>query len=489
MIIPTRQISFTVPQTAFALSKKKETYLEWGRGGGKSTVIALRIKDIVENMPRAKCGIVGSTYQQLLTRTLPSTIEGLELLGYVKDLHYFVGKRPPTNWKWQEAYQPPLTYDNYITFYNGTGFQLISLDNINSGRGLNLDAVIGDEAALFDFEKLSANVLLSVRGNIHRFKHTWLHQSLLFTSTTPLTLKGRWFTNQQEHAKKQPKDILYMVASSRYNFDILGAEFFRKNKRMSTTLMYNAEIECIRPGRVQTGFYPAFDEVFHTYQASNDDFVLGAGSDLIMLKRQVPDIDLKLNQPIDVACDYGAKINTIVCGQMNEGDRYNILNALFVKSPDTIKELGQKFCDYYHFHRCKEVNYYVDHTGIPRNANGSSYADEFQKILESNGWTVNRIYVGQAPGHNVKYVFMDQLLKESEPSLPLIRMNAENCKTLIISIQQAGTKEGKNGVEKDKSPERNANAVDEETTHFSDAFDTLVYFKFKDGLTASGYYV
>jgi len=487
MSLPQVDIKFNVPQALFAMVQRKETYLEWGRGTGKSTVIAWRIKDIVKHMPRSKNGIVGSTYQQLLTRTLPSTIEGLELLGFKKDVHYFVGKRPPPEWKWEEAYQPPLTFDNYITFYNGTGFQLISLDNPNSGRGLNLDSVIGDEAALMDFEKLSYNVLLSNRGNIHRFKHTYLHHSLLFASTTPVTVRGKWFTQQEEKANQDPNKISYIIAPSTYNFENLGVDFFRINKRLSTQLMYNAEIMCIRPTRSATGFYPAFDEIIHTYLASNDNYVFGSEYDLNILKGKVPDADV-LNAPIDVACDYGAKINTLVCGQL-VSERFNVLNAMFVKTPKTIADLAAEFCQYYSFHKCKEINYIVDHTAIPRNANGSSYADEFQKVMEQNGWSVNRIYVGQAPHHAVKYVFMDQLLKEETQSLPRVRFNAENCKYLIISIQQAAVKEGRNGVEKDKTPERNQHAIDEETTHFSDAFDTLVYFKFKDGLAQRGSFV
>jgi hypothetical protein len=76
----------------------------------------------------------------------------------------------------------------------------------------------------------------------------------------------------------------------------------------------------------------------------------------------------------------------------------------------------------------------------------------------------------------------------SEPNLPIVSLNKMNCKNLIVSIQQAGAIDGTNGIEKDKRSERNTNAVDEETTHFSDAFDTLVFFKYKDRMASSGWY-
>ncbi len=481
------EITLTTPQLLFTMAETPETYLEMGRGSGKSTIIAWRIKEIVKHLPRAKFGIVGSTYQQLYTRTLPSTVEGLELLGFKKDIHYVVGKQPPKEWKWLEPYQPPLRYDNFILFYNGTGFQLISLDNPDSSRGINLDGAIGDEAALLDKDKLSANVLLSNRGNIHRFNH-WLHHSTLFASTTPLSKKGRWFTNQEEEALRAPKKITYIIASSRYNFHNLGKEYFAMNKRLLTPLMYDAEIECIRPGRVQTGFYPSFDTNRHTYNASNDDYVMSANADLLVLKGSIPDVDVK-PIPFDLSFDYGAKINTLVIAQ-EDGELYRIINAMFVKDPNGIVDLVEDFCKRYESHPVKEVNYWYDHTAIPRDAvRTTSFAEEVQRVLENNDWTVNMIYCGQAPRHDTKHLVINRILKEEESNLPRIRLNAERCKYLVISIEHAGARDGKNGIEKDKRPERDGKSVDEETTHFSDAFDTLIYFKFKDGIQEQGFYV
>lgn len=489
MILPEKSIKFTTPQGLFSLAQQKHQSLEWGRGGGKSTVIAWRIKEIVKYMPRAKVGIVGSTYQQLLTRTLPSTIEGLELLGFIKDQHYFVGKKPPASWKWDEPYQPPLNYDNFIIFYNGTGFQLISLDNSDSGRGLNLDAVIGDEAALFDKEKLDYNVLLSNRGNIHRFSHTWLHHSELFVSTTPLSIDGRWFVQLEELARNNPTEYFHLIAESTYNVENVGWDYFKNLQRKLTPISYNAEVLCIRPGRAQTGFYPSFNEQHHTVNVSNDSYVQNLKYNIDKLRGAIPDADVIKSQPIDVACDYGARINSLTAGQQHQHN-YQIINGMFVKSPLTIMDLAQEFCNYYHWHETKEVNYIYDHTAEYKDAvRTTTFADEFTKVLESNGWKVNRIYVGQAPLHSTKYIFFDLLFREETISLPKIRINKNTCKYLIVSILQAGAKEGRKGIEKDKAPEKKKEAIDEETTHLSDAFDTLVYFKFKDNLEASGWYV
>lgn len=484
--------SYHLAQLMFAMSKHKHTNLDWGRGTGKSTVLAYRMKDIAYNLARSKTAIPGETYKQLLTRTLPSTIEGLELLGLKKNQHFFVNQRPPRQWRWQEAYQPPLEYDGVISFYTGACFQLISLENDTGGRGPNYDAVIGDEAGLMDATRLSNNVLASNRGNMDRFNNHWLHHSTLFASSTPQTKKGRWFLDQKEEAIKNPKEVLYLQAPSTMNRHNLGEEFFKTCKRLMTDLQYNAEILCIRPDSVENGFYPSFKEELHTYDASNVNYLFGLGSDVDKLREvnSRSDSDVRSDYPIDIACDWGANINCLVAGQDAQiGNEYNIINALYVKSPQTLRELAAKFCDYYSSHQRKRVNFYYDHTAVFKDASRvTSFADEFTKALVDRGWEVNRIYVGQAPSHSSRYLFWDIVFKEDgSNTLPFVRYNKNNCSYLIVSMQQAGALEGKNGIEKDKRPEKRKDAIHEELTHFTDAMDTLVYFKFKGRVTNTGY--
>jgi hypothetical protein len=493
MDLPEREITFTIPQALFARSRHKQSSLEWGRGGGKSTVLGYRMKDVVNHLPRAKFGIVGSNYAQILSRTLPSTIEGLELLGFKKDLHYFVGRRPPKEWRWQEAYQPPLTYDNYISFYNGTGFQMISLENGDGGRGLNLDGCIGDEAALFNKDKLDNNVLLCIRGNLHRFSHHWLHQSHLFTSTTPVSVTGdgRWFIDLEEEARKNPKEVMHMIAKSAFNFENLGANYFKMLRRKLTPLAYSTEVDCIRPGRVQNGFYPKFSSLIHTYMSSNDNYVFGLNYDLEALRKVHSSFygDVNPNQYLEIAFDYGAAINTLVVGQLH-GEVFRIPKAMHVKSPDTVLTLAQEFCDYFRNHINKEVHYHYDHTAHYRDAvRTTSFADEIEAVLRKNGWNVVMHYHGQAPLHLTKFAHMEKVLGEKESNYPRIRINSLACEHLIISIEQAGAYDGPKGIQKDKRPEKRKNVVDEETTHYSDAFDTLVFFRFKNGLNQDSYLV
>jgi len=70
----------------------KTIVLEWARGSGKSTILGWFVKEAVKQMPRATGVIVCETYQQALSRTLPSTKAGLEMFGIYEGIDYVVGK-------------------------------------------------------------------------------------------------------------------------------------------------------------------------------------------------------------------------------------------------------------------------------------------------------------------------------------------------------------------------------------------------------------
>lgn len=484
---------YNLAQFIFFNSTHKYANLEGGRAVGKSTIGAKRMKDFTYELPRSKIALPGNSYKNLLKNTLPSAINGLELLGFKNNEHFVVGRRPNSQWRWPTAHEPPLDYEGVISFYTGTTFQLISLENDYGGRGINFDGVIGDEAAIMDVTKLTNNILASNRGNIDRYRHHWLHHSTLFMSSTSQTKDGEWFHKRQLEALKHPNEILYLIAPSTINAHNLGKDFFEENKRTMYPSQYNAEILCIRNDKVENGFYPYFEEQLQCYDATNINYLFGLNYNLEALREDnsKSDSDIQNDKPIDVACDWGTNINCVVCGQDAPlGNQYNIMNALYVKAPLTIPDLAYKFADYYSNHSKKEVNFYYDHTAQPKGAvTGTSYADEFTKALTSKGWKVNRIYVGQAPDHKSKYIFFIKVYKEDGSTrLPRVRYNKNNCKQLVVSIQQAGAIEGRNGIEKDKRPEKRKNAIHEDTTHLSDANDTLIYFKFKGRLGSAGWF-
>ncbi|WGU67970.1 hypothetical protein QIU18_02545 [Capnocytophaga canimorsus] len=61
-------------------------------------------------------------------------------------------------------FQAPNSWNNVVHFANDYILILVSLEDSNSGRGLNSYNVIGDEAALLEQERLFNNVLTTNRA-------------------------------------------------------------------------------------------------------------------------------------------------------------------------------------------------------------------------------------------------------------------------------------------------------------------------------------
>jgi ABC-type phosphate/phosphonate transport system ATPase subunit len=67
------------------LGLDKTIVLEWARGAGKSTILRLVSKEAV-NKCHVQQVFLWVTYQQMLSRTLPSTKAGLDMFGFMRAL-------------------------------------------------------------------------------------------------------------------------------------------------------------------------------------------------------------------------------------------------------------------------------------------------------------------------------------------------------------------------------------------------------------------
>lgn len=463
--------------------------IEGGRGLGKSTSIAYQMFKIVTDMPRSNNILVGQTYQQILTRTLPSTIAGLERLGLRKDHDYFVGRRANRKLKWDEPHQPPLDYARSIHFWTGAVFNLVSQDRAGSGRGLNTDSVIGDECNLLDIEKLNIDTLATMRGSDPRLKDRDMFMTTFFVGTTPLDQIGKWMYKKELEAVADPKSLLYLRASSFENFDNLGEEWFKMMKRSMPDFLYNAEILNIRPARIEDGFYPLLSEN-HFYVNYNYDFYDSIGNRIgIESVDSRGDADCNPYQPLEISVDWGASINCMVVCQQ-DGDELKFINEFYVKSPKILDHLfTEKFIPYYQHHQKKEIFFWYDRNGNSKIANSEmTFFEQARKILEDAGWEVYPMSRGLDPFHQDKFILWNMLLSEEEAHYPVIRFNRANCKCTIVSMQNAPAKDLK-GITKDKSSERKKEFPQEEATHFSDAADIIVYGKFKDLLQGRSIFI
>jgi hypothetical protein len=482
-MIQIKKVQLTIPQMIFDLAKQPKKYFEGGRGAGKSTLIGKRVRDIAVFLPRSSNALVGSTYSQILSRTLPSTVEGLEMFGLFQDVDFVVG-RCGKKLGYEMPYQPPsgpMGWNNIIHFSNGSIFQLVSLDNPNSGRGLNSSTITADEAALLDQEKLYINVKATNRvSKAALYKNHYLIGSESYYSSTPLNKKGKWFVEMEKKAKENPKKYFFLKASSLSN-PYLRKEWFAEMKdECPSELIYNAEILNIRPKEITDGFYANLIPEKHYYTDYNNTYLETIG---VTSKKEHfncnQDNDVEVHRPLIVSLDFGV-FNCVVVSQLQD-DKYKILNSFHVKSPKLLDDLFiEQFIPYYQPHQEKIVYLYGGHDGNNRLPNHSkTLFEQVEDLLRQHGWKVHRMSKGAAATHADKYLLINAMLK-GNASLPKIQINEHNNKDLIFSLEHAEAREGRNGVEKNKSSERNASILQQHATHLSDAFDIPIITMFND---------
>lgn len=488
-----KKLIYNLAQLAFIVSvkvtKAKVFILEWGRGTGKSTIIGRHIYDCVCQMPRSTGGLVGATYAQIKTRTLPSTIQGLEQHGVYKDQHYVIGKLPPKEWNWPSPYQSILDPTNCIFWWNGTVTVFISLDGgASSGRGLNLDWGVGDEAALFDKEKFATDVDLTIRGNRYQkahypdgtfkfYKDCRLHHSLLLATSTPLTTEGMWILEYEDQARANPDKVQFLRASAVVNILNLGKDFFERSKASMPDFLYEAEVLNKRVRQIRDGFYPKFNERLHTYQAYDNQYYKDLPIDVA--PTCLGDSDLIPEQSLHLAMDWGTNINCMIVSQVLP-DELRILKNFYVLAPKILDDvIKDHFIPYYAPHRAinNKIYLYYDPSGNIHTANSRlTFAQQAAQLLRQAGWDVITMTRGtNNESHEKKYRLCLDLFGEASTKYPKIRMNSSNCRELIISMKNSPAKKGaRTAIQKDKKSERNKKVQQQHATHFSDTFDILV---------------
>lgn len=519
-----KRVYFNKPQRTTQLIGANTTVIVAGRRTGKTDSIAAPF--VLRNMQRMKGstgGIVVPTYKHGLTNTIPGLLAAWKRWGFIKDVHYVIGRKPPKHF--EKPIIEPASYEHVITFYNGSCAILISQDRPGSSNSLTLSWLLIDEAKFIDYEKLKDETL-PANGGIKSFfgKHSYNH-AIMILSDMPQTKKGSWFMHYE---KKMDKELIeaikgavaeiyavkqkireyrnkavkvprylrsrlrwldrslnqmrsvavyYKEYSSIENLQLLGENYIKQMKRDLTPLTFQTSILCKRIGIAKDGFYSSMKEVLF-YNASDFDYLdsLGLGNDFDpdALDSRA-DRDLLPDEPICIGMDYNANINCIVAGQP-VASRLNVIKSFYVKFQFKIPAVVQNFCEYYKFHGCKRVIFYYDSTALGSNyaVNDQDYAWVIQHEFEKNGWEVEPVYLGNPMKHDEKYLLINRGFEGRQRLQP--HFNRQNNEDLILAMQTAGVLRGRNGFQKNKSGEKKNESEEdllEHRTDFSDAFDTL----------------
>lgn len=447
-----------------------------GRGFGKSFVNGIRIMMHVYNMPKSRGLFLGATYTQILTNTLLPIKSAWAWFGYTEGVHFVVGKRPP-EW-FDKPYMKPDRYENTISWWNGCIVVLASMDRPQLNRGGNNDWVVADEALLIKKEDYDRNIAPSIRGSHTSLKGSKGHLSESFTSSMPFGTTGKWLLDMQAKAKDADQDTYYISGTSWHNRVILGDNVLKKWERNMSPITYAIEV---MNQQVQYGslFYPSLT-ARHFYSGENYSHIDTLGYNIKGARDSRWDADCDPAKPLDISHDWGA-FNCLVIGQQSTTDTYHIINAMYVTHPHIIDDLANKFCEYYQHHKNKTIYQWGDKSGNKREANAkSSYFEQFANILRKKGWRVIMQKVGDIESLT-RHEFFNRMHRDGNPIN--IEYNATNCKDLRIALETAPMKDSK----KDKSSENNPNVKQQHATHFTDAHDYLIYWKFISLTSTAGY--
>jgi hypothetical protein len=515
-----QQFTLNKPQWRSYMTLAKVIVNVWSRGTGKTFYQAVKILILIHVMPRGLFALVGRTLDQMVQNTLPFMFDALGQLGYTewngKTGHYVIGKRPPEHWP--KPYATRLKYEKSITFYTGATFMLISQERAGSGRGPSIDAILADEGLMLKAEQLRKEVFAANRGP-SKWGDTPYHHSIEIWSSMPFVGMGQWLKDYAKYYEEEfqidiikqnndaanlmlqfidspnPKEEIelwgeiakhltndpYKVSSKGiyYNeavvFDNIKNLGWAYIKMLRSTMLdteFKVEVLNMAINLMGDKFYHLDEELLYDPPSYYEERGL-EGVSLHSVKPYDLDTDVVRHEPLDIACDANASINTLVVGQHLQ-DEYRVLNGLFVKKPKWISHNAQLFCDYYANHPKKEVNFFYDHTFVGVDAGRPvSFADQYIEVFQKNGWNVNAIYIGQAAGHLTRYEVVNKHLQQIDGRTPIV-FNRMRTKDLWTALDSTGIRTVNGETKKDKRPEGDSKVKQEHAPHFSDAFDTLV---------------
>jgi hypothetical protein len=532
------KLHYNKPQLLVHLVMAQIIVCVWGRRTGKTEgPMADFTLNNVFSMPRSNGFLVGTTYEQLLTRTLPPLVAAWARRGYHEGVHYWIRRFPPAQLKVPKAYRTPLKADHYIQWFNGSGIYLVSQDRPGTINGVSTQWGAGDEAKFLNVNKLREETLLTLSGNAEHFGHMSCYLSLMFCSDMPTTSRGTWLLDyeammdkesvqaillvqqlrhqllaeleddtlsQRKRAEREKrvveldgylnelrKDLVYYSeATTLDNIHALGLAPIKQFKRTLNEMVFNSSVLNKKVLKVENGFYSLLSEDAHAYDAINYDYL-----DKLKMDYSAPleadsrhDADVNRQEPLDVALDYNNAINSLVVGQ-EYGQEYRCVNSLFVLGAEglLLRDVVKKFCKYYKCHENKVVNYFFDHTAVARSASTNlSFADEVMQEFRAQGWIVVERNIGQSSSHHSRYLFWAMLFN-GDSRLPRWGYNRTRFAQAAVSMQQAPVKRIGEFFKKDKGSERtNSGVPPEQATHLSEATDTLIWGRLRSKIGNAG---
>lgn len=441
-----KPVYFHSKQIEFAQAPQRVKCAVAPRGWGKSTLIALIIYDWMRLMPRGKVFLASTTYDQIENAILPVMREKWAEFGLKEDLHYVVGKKPPS--RWHKPYKPPKKYDRVITFFNGFTIALLSAERMNARRGGSYDAGVVDEAAFVKFAAFRSVFSASIRGNLGRFPKS-VHRSLIILTSRPRNHEQRWVYIFRELAKKKPESVLYMEGGGYDNIAALGKEWYDEQRDNMGEMEYLIEVLNQDVEELPNGFYNKYRSHTHEYTPTYD------------VRGKMTDIDR--NALLEVSLDYGGWFSCFTVYQEHyELNQERLKRRYWIKT-ENIEQLVDDFCKDNEAHEFKYVRLWGEPRMWDKTAKGK-IATIVVNRFEVKGWSCDIMTPAgyKTELHKEQYQFMLKVLEHKDDSLPALLINKDACPDVISAIKMSDVLPD---MGLDKSPEKKRDFPQEHATH------------------------
>jgi hypothetical protein len=466
-------------QKAFLLSKAKTRLMLAGRGSGKTRGgIGYGSAMRVQMLPQSKTFLAGPNFGHILNNLMGEITEAWRTLGWERDKHFVLWRRPPKNWT--QPFKAPEKYEYTASFRNGSCINLLSMARPDLIRGLSLDGGDWDEFALAEKENWTDIVLPTLRGNIDKFGHHYLHRNVNFLTSIPRTSRGYHVYEIEEKFKEEVKrrgenntiDYYFLEANARDNILFWGEDGIERLRRDMGHLRFSVEVMNERLSKAERAFYHKYNpdtKTGHAYVAEYDYAFDDENWKLQGTKDVVKD------EILEVSFDFG-HFNSCTVWQERNGVEYCV-KEFFKEGNNTLSDLVKEFCKYFENHKCKVVQVWGEPRGHNPKDNAVTSYETIANTFNKLGWSIN---IGVTAGyrtefHAERYDFINEIFSEYREDLPKIRISKEGAPYLDLTLQ---TTEVKKDKEKDKSLELKKEFPQEKATHLTDTFDYYIMQKY-----------
>lgn len=520
------------------LIKPKNLVFIGGRGTAKSTdIIAERSIDICYDMPRSPLAFVADTYVNLMTNIVPAVLIGWERKKWFeydasKNFgHYVVDSKPPDSFA--KPFIKTFDYKHTITTFLGNKFFLISLDRSSISAGISVVHHFIDECKYAREDRVS-KLFPTLRGDAKLYGDSNYYMGQTFCTDMPNPTIGEhdWVMRLEKnmnkeqivkiiqtalivnqlnvdlinanHDNKSNSEIeninnnlhkwsqrlnkirqgstFFYIVSSFANADVLTLNYFKNlfetldfEEFKSSVLSIKAKLE--KGARFYGNLKPShFYEDSYNYQYY-DQFGL-----LDNIKQNSLGLKyIQHDQIIEAGYDAG-NMMSLVIGQ-EQGNVYRVLKNFYTLTPEWIKELANKFLEFFSQHKRKTLHLYYDRSANAYSKSKQDFASKLKEAIEFDannkhtGWNVVLMSIGQGNiTHSQEFDFMNELMSGRNTHLPKLLIDMHECRELKCSIELAPIiKDSRGNLKKDKSSEKlSSDRLPTESTNFSDAFKYLM---------------